>query len=115
IQSSDEISLDINLRLNRPIFPANPIVPFNESISLFRADFGLILRNPTTRGDYEGIDLVSTMNPDQSIVYFGIDLSNFTNVNDNPCEDPDTDEPLPPSDLEGLIEFLTIETLGFEQ
>lgn len=115
IKASDDISFDANLRLNRIIFPANPIVPFNESISLFNANFSLILRNPTELREYDGISLVSTMNPDQSIVYFGIDLSYFTTANNNPCEDPETEEPLPPSDLEGLIKFLTIETLGFEQ
>lgn len=115
ITASDDIDYTPNLRLSRIIFPSNPIIPFSESISLFEADFSLILRNPTELGDYDGLSLISAMNPDRSIVYFGFDLANFTTQDSNPCEDPETDEPFPPSDLEGLIEFLTIETLGFEQ
>ncbi|HBQ59640.1 MAG TPA: hypothetical protein DD671_08455, partial [Balneolaceae bacterium] len=76
-------------------------------------------RNPNAIEEYDGNELISTMNPDQSIVYFGIDIDEFTTEDNNSCETPEsTDENpqyYPPSDLSGLIEFLTIETLGFEQ
>jgi hypothetical protein len=103
-----------NLRMDANILPAYPIIPFSESINLFEAEFSLLLANPRGNAEYNGNSVVSTMNPDQSIVYFGFDLDDLA-TSQGDCSDPDTGEDLPPSDLPGLIEFLTIETLGFEQ
>ena len=119
VSATSEIDYTPNLRFDGSEFPAYSVVPFSESINLFRADFSLFLRNPNAIEEYDGNELISTMNPDQSIVYFGIDIDEFTTEDNNSCETPEsTDENpqyYPPSDLSGLIEFLTIETLGFEQ
>lgn len=120
IQNYANVSPDISLRFKQNIFPAFPIIPFQESINLFDADFGLKLANPRANAPYEGNSVLATMNPDKSIVYFGIDFNNFTTPNtpetsrNNPCKDSNGDL-LPPSDLKELVNFLTIETLGFEE
>ncbi|MEX2604030.1 MAG: hypothetical protein WD361_07495 [Gracilimonas sp.] len=111
---SNSFNFDGELRLNRSILPANAIIPFSEAIALFDANFQLILRNPTEFRDYDGTQTIAAMNSNNSLIYFGYDLTFFT-TEDGTCEDPETEEPLPASDLEGLINFLTIETLGFEQ
>lgn len=109
------------LRFKENVFPTYPIIPFSESVPLFEADFSLLLANPRESADYSGNSVISVMNSEGNLIYFGIDIDQFTTPNtpetsrNNPCEDPDTGDTLPPSDLSGLIEFLTIETLGFEQ
>ena len=119
VSATSEINYSPNLRFEGSKLPSYSVVPFSESINLFSADFSLLLRNPNAIEEYDGNELISTMNPDQSIVYFGIDIDEFTTEDNNSCETPEsTDENpqyYPPSDLSGLIEFLTIETLGFEQ
>lgn len=114
VTSTSEIDFDPQLQFDGNLFPAYSIIPFNESIRLFEANFELFLRNPNEIVEYDGNELISTMNPDESIVYFGVDLDRFTK-SDTRCSDPDTGNDLPASNLSGLIEFLTIETLGFEQ
>lgn len=115
ISASTGLNFTPDLRFKQNVFPTNPIIPFQESVQLFEGDFKYLLRNPTQFGDYDGVSVVSSMNPEQTILYFGFDLSVFTTASENRCTDPDTGQALPPSDLEGLIEFITIETLGFEE
>ncbi|MFN2373586.1 MAG: hypothetical protein ABR545_07205, partial [Cyclonatronaceae bacterium] len=77
---------------------AVPIVPFGETVRLFEADFKTrpVFGQPI---DFEGSKLISATNPQESILFFGIDLSEFT----------------ADSDLTRLIRFAAIETLGFQQ
>ncbi|HZH72951.1 MAG TPA: hypothetical protein VFD91_10700, partial [Mariniphaga sp.] len=115
ITATDEINYTPSLRMRRSVQPANPIISFDQSVSLFDAKFRLILRNPTEIGSYDGPATIATMNPEQSILYFGFDFMDFTTIDNNPCKDSETGESLPPSDMEGLLDFLLIETLGFDQ
>jgi hypothetical protein len=91
------------LKTRQLITAVNPIVPFGESISLFEAPFRV--RDPFgTTTDYNGPKLVSALSPDQSVLFFGLDLDIFTRPTDND-----------PSDLPGLLQLFLIETLGFQQ
>jgi|AntRauTorckE6833_2_1112554.scaffolds.fasta_scaffold00185_37 hypothetical protein len=111
ISESDEITDAPFLQLNRIGTGYFPIIPFNESTPLFEAPFET--RNFLgVRADFEGSHLISAMNPDETILYFGIDLDDFT-TDGSTCES-DGNTP-PPSELGRLIEFITDETLGFEQ
>lgn len=114
ISTSEVFSYVPDLRFKANVFPSYPIIPFNESIDLFEGDFEVVLRNPTEIDEYEGIKLVSAMNPDQTVLYFGFDLNDFTTETSNGCTD-EMGADLPPSDLKSLVEFITIETLGFKQ
>lgn len=120
VSNNDGVSPPITLRFKQNIFPAFPIIPFQESINLFDADFGLKLANPRENAPYDGNSLIATMNSDKNIIYFGIDFNKFTTPNtpetsrNNRCKDSNGDL-LPPSDLKELVNFLTIETLGFQQ
>jgi hypothetical protein len=113
-QASNGQPFSPNIQFDGAEFPAYSIIPFNESISLFETDFSIFLRNPNEIVEFEGNEVISTMNPDQNILYFGVDLDEFTK-NSGDCSDPETNQDLPASNLSDLIEFLTIETLGFEQ
>lgn len=115
VSTASETSFSGDLRFRNNVISIYPIIPFSESVDLFEAEFSLLLANPRGNAEYDGNSIVSAMDPDENLVYFGIDLNDFTNEDDNPCDDPESGEPLPASDLSGLIEFLTIETLGFEQ
>ncbi len=120
------------LVVRRNITNQYPIIPFGEAIPLFEAPF---LKRPFS-GPNEPLDedkskVVSAASPGKNLVYFGFDLRDFTpqspyaggsanplcNTPENPEEFKDNnDNPLMLcSDLEGLMEFLLIETLGFEQ
>lgn len=112
IIASEGLGYNPSLRFKANVFPSYPIIPFTESVDLFEAEFRTVLRNPTAIADYDGIKIVSAMNQEQSILYFGFDLNDFT-TSSSTCSDSEGN--LPPSDLEGLLDYLIIETLGFEQ
>lgn len=86
------------LRFRRNLLATYPVIPLGETIELFEAPFRV--RNAVgITSDYNGPKVISAMNPDQSILYFGIELSEFT----------------ADSELARLLEFVCIETLGFQQ
>jgi len=114
ISKSEGLDFQPELRFRNNVFPSYPIIPFSESIDLFQGNFKVLFRNPTAISDYDGINTVSAMNPEQSILYFGFDLNEFTTASANGCKD-ENDADAPPSDLKGLIEFIVIETLDFKQ
>lgn len=101
------------LRFRRNLLASYPIIPFGETVQLFNAPFRT--RNAAGRiNDFDGSNLISAMNPEQTILFFGIDLTEF-----------DTEERevtrsgerviLPASDLSRLIELTTRDILKFEQ
>jgi len=87
------------LTFRRNLLSYYPIIPFGETVELFEADFQT--RAPITGqiSDFDGSKLISSTNPEENILFFGIDLTEFT-------ED---------SDLVRLLEITCIETLGFQQ
>jgi hypothetical protein len=85
------------LTIRRNLLSYYPVVPFGGSIVLYNADFRT--RTPFGNQDFNGSKVISVANPEQNIVFFGIDITEIT-----------TD-----SDLAGLIRYSVIETLGFEQ
>jgi hypothetical protein len=95
---SETITDPPRLVFRRNQLAAVPIVPFGETVRLFEADFKTrpVFGQPI---DFEGSKLISATNPQESILFFGIDLSEFT----------------ADSDLTRLIRFAAIETLGFQQ
>jgi hypothetical protein len=77
----------------------HPIVPFGQTVALFEAPFQVRGGFPPTIKDFEGSTLISATNPEETLIYFGVDFSEFT-------ED---------SDLVGLMDFLIIDLLEFQQ
>ncbi len=115
VTATNDISYTPYLRFRNVQFPTNSIIPFDNSIKLFEADYNLFLRNPNESTGYEGDELIAAMNNNESILYFGFDLNEFTRDGITPvCKDENGDE-YPASDLEGLMKFLIKDTLGFEQ
>jgi hypothetical protein len=85
------------LTIRRNLLSYYPIVPFGGSVILYNADFRT--RTPFGTSEFAGSKVISVTNPEKNILYFGIDFIEFT----------------ADSDLEGLIRYSVIETLGFEQ
>jgi len=86
------------LRFSRQLTAARPIIPFGETVNLFEADFRVRpFFGPVQ--DFDGNKLIAATNPEQSILFFGIDINEFT------------DE----SDISRLIELTCNEILGFNQ
>jgi hypothetical protein len=87
-----------HLQFRRNLLGAFPIVPFGNSINLFEAPFRV--RSVTgVISNFDGPKLISTTNSEKSVLFFGIDLSEFT----------------ADSELGRLIELTCLEILGFEQ
>jgi hypothetical protein len=63
--------------------------------------------------DYEGPNLISAMNPEQTILFFGIDLTEF-DTNERTISRSGEQVTLPASDLTRLIQFTTRDILKFE-
>lgn len=87
----------LTIRRNRLSY--YPVLPFGETQALFEADFKTRAPITGTLSDFEGSKIVSASDPDESLLFFGIDFDDFT-------ED---------SELSRLIEITCIETLGFQQ
>lgn len=87
-----------NLQFRRNLLGAFPVVPFGNSVNLFEAPFR-VRRVTGQIADFDGPKLISATNENRSVLYFGIDLSEFT-AN---------------SELGRLIELTCLEILGFEQ
>lgn len=96
--ASETITDPPRLVFRRNQLASVPIVPFGETVRLFEADFKTrpVFGQPI---DFQGSKLISATNPQESILFFGIDISEFT----------------ADSDRSGLIRFAAIETLGFQQ
>jgi hypothetical protein len=99
-----------NLRFRRNQTSLFPVVPFGETIKLFEAEFQTRVPFPPSTTPFDGPRIVSAVNPNNSLLFFGIDLTEFdreerqvgTNV-------------LPASDLTGLIRLTCVDILKFEQ
>ncbi len=86
------------LQFRRNQLAVNPVVPFGETVPLFEAPF----RTRNALGiisDYDGPKLIAATNPEESLLFFGVDLTEFTSD----------------SELEELVRLLTIDILGFSQ
>lgn len=87
------------LQFRRNLLSYYPVIPFGETVPLFEADFKTRAAVTGFINDFNGSKLISATNPDESILFFGIDLREFTAA----------------SDLTRLIEITCIEILGFQQ
>jgi hypothetical protein len=85
------------LRFSRQLTAARPIIPFGETVNLFEADYKVRPFFGAAQ-DFQGNKLIAATNPDQSILYFGIDINEFT----------------ADSERARLIELTCIEILGFQ-
>jgi hypothetical protein len=101
------------LRFRRNLLATFPIVPFGETVELFEAPFRV--RNVVGQlNDFQGSKLISAMNPEQSILFFGIDLSEF-DTNERTVTQGGQQVVLPASDLSALLRYSCIDILGFQQ
>ncbi len=87
------------LQFRRNLLSYYPLIPFGETVPLFEADFKTRAAVTGFINDFDGSKLISATNPDESILFFGVDLREFT----------------PDSELDRLIEITCIEILGFQQ
>jgi len=99
MQASAELQNPPQLTFRRTRTSEHPIVPFGETVALFEAPFQVRGGFPPTVKDFEGSKLISATNPEENLIYFGVDFSEFT-------ED---------SDLIGLVNLLVIDILEFQQ
>lgn len=97
IASSEIENAPENLTLSRTLITERPIVPFDETIPLFEAPF--VIRDFDGVREHDGSKLISATNPEENLIYFGIDLDFFTEE----------------SDLARLIEIIVIDILEFQQ
>ncbi len=105
----------ISFRRRQQTYP--PIEPFAESLPLFEADFDIFDPFTNTREPFDGSRLVGATDPDENLIFFGIDFNEFSTPDNSACipaaEAGDGD--LPCSELDRLIELLVIDLLGFQQ
>lgn len=94
-----------------------PIVPFSESIPLFEAQFEIFDPVTGTRTEFDGSHLVSATDPDENLIYFGINFNNFSQPGNSNCVPIDQAEEgdLPCSELEDLLSIMIIDILGFQE
>jgi hypothetical protein len=85
------------LRFSRQLTAARPIIPFGETVNLFEADFKVRPFFGAVQ-DFQGSKLIAATNPNQNIIFFGIDINEFT----------------ADSDRARLIELTCNEILGFQ-
>ena len=93
-----------------------PIVPFAESIPLFEADFEIFDPFSNTREPFDGSKLVSATDPDENLIFFGVDFNEFSTPENSDCVAPTEagEGDLPCSELDRLLELMVIEILGFQ-
>lgn len=105
----------VHFRRTQNTYP--PIVPFAESIPLFEAPFQLFDPFSNTRTDFEGSKLIAATDPEENLIYFGVDFNEFSTPENSNCVPPaDADESdLPCSEVDRLIELMVIDILGFQQ
>jgi len=97
--ASDEVQNPPQLTFRRTRTSEHPIVPFGETVALFEAPFQVRGGFPPTQRDFEGSKLISATNPEENLIYFGVDFSEFT----------------ADSDLTGLVQILVNDILDFQQ
>lgn len=85
------------LRTNQRITNVSPLVPIGGATPLYETDFKVRTVLGTTR-DFEGDEYVAILNPENSFIFFGMDLQTI-DANDNIPE---------------LLQNLLIDELGFE-
>ncbi|MCH8494521.1 MAG: hypothetical protein LAT57_02675, partial [Balneolales bacterium] len=98
------------LRFRRNLVDSYPVVPFSETVRLFEAPYRTRVPFPPSTTDFDGTKLISAVNPDNSVLFFGIDLNEFDRE-----ERVVSGETLPASNLSALIELTCIDILNFEQ
>ena len=98
------------LRFRRNQTSLFPVVPFGETIKLFEAEFQTRVPFPPSTTPYDGTRIVSAVNPDNSLLFFGIDLTEFDREQRQVGL-----EMLPASDLSGLIRLTCVDILKFDQ
>lgn len=98
------------LRFRRNLVDSFPVVPFGETVRLFEAPYRTRVPFPPSTTDFDGTKLISAVNPDNSVLFFGIDLNEF-----DQNERVVSGETLPASNLSALIEITCIDILKFEQ
>ncbi|MCC5933786.1 MAG: hypothetical protein LAT75_11210 [Candidatus Cyclonatronum sp.] len=99
IEPTEFVSNPPFLQFRRNLLSYYPLIPFGETVPLFEADFKTRAAVTGFINDFGGSKLISATNPDESILYFGVDLREFT----------------ADSELTRLIEITCIEILGFQQ
>lgn len=113
VSATPEVSDLPYLRFRRNLIATYPIVPFGETVELFEAPFRI--RNVIGAvNEFDGSKLISAMNPEQTILFFGIDLSEF-DTQERTVTQGGQQVVLPASDLQGLIRYTSIDILGFQQ
>ncbi len=123
IESGSEIVSDpsvlsppvVHFRRTQNTYP--PIVPFSESIPLYEASFQLFDPFSNTREDFEGSNLIAATDPEENLIFFGVDFNEFSSIENSNCVPPEqADEgELPCSEMDRLIEQMVIDILGFQQ
>jgi hypothetical protein len=98
------------LRFRRNQTSLFPVVPFGETIKLFEAEFQTRVPFPPSTTPYDGTKIVSAVNPNNSLLFFGIDITEF----DREPRQVGI-EMLPASDLLGLLRLTCVDILKFEQ
>ncbi len=99
------------LRFRRNLLATYPIVPFGQTLELFEAPFRTRnVQNVVT--DYPGSNLIAAMNPGESILFLGIDMSEF---DPNPRTVTQSGEQvvLPASELSDFLRLMCIDLLRF--
>ncbi len=121
MQASDGTEDAPLLRFRRIRTAEHPIVPFDETVPLYEAPFRVRGGFPPTTKDYDGSKLISATNPEQNLIYFGIDFDEFTNEDNSDCQpssqinEEDENAPAPCSEVDLLLQQLVIDILGFQQ
>lgn len=116
LQPSGQISNPPQLTIRRNRTSEHPIVPLGETIELFEAPFQVRGGFPPTEKDFDGSHLISAANPEESLLYFGIDFTEFATPENSDCVSEIVEEgDILCSDLDRLMELLVIDILGFQE
>jgi len=99
LQDTDVISQQSRpaLRSNQRITNASPLIPIGGATPLYETDFRVRTVLGSTR-DFEGDEYVAILNPENSFIFFGMDLQTIDSNNNIP----------------ELLQNLLIDELGFE-
>ena len=113
VTATDAVQNAPYLRFRRNLLAIYPIIPFGETVELFNAPFRV--RNAIGFvNDFEGSNLISAMNPEGTIFYLGMDLTEFDRQERTVTRSGEQ-VTLPASDLTGFLRYATRDILKFEQ
>lgn len=121
LRASGDMENAPQLTFRRNRTAEHPIVPFGETVPLFEAPFLVRGGFPATIKDFDGSKLISATNPEENLIYFGVDFNEFPTPNNSDClpeeeiDENDEDAPEPCSEIERLVELLVIDILEFQQ